>query len=40
MKEAIKEAILEGLITNNYQDAQAFMMRKASELGLNPQIDT
>ncbi len=40
LKEAIKEAILEGLITNNYHDAQAFMMRKASELGLNPQIDT
>ena len=36
IKDAIKEAILEGEINNNYSDAYNFMLKKAAELGLNP----
>ncbi|MBC7567855.1 MAG: HD domain-containing protein [Pedobacter sp.] len=36
IKNAIREAILEGEITNNYDEALAFMMKKADELGLHP----
>jgi poly(A) polymerase len=36
IKNAIREAILEGEITNNYDEALAFMMKKAQELGLHP----
>ena len=35
IKNAIKEAILEGTIQNNYDQAYALMMEKAEELGLN-----
>ncbi len=35
IKEAIKEAILEGDIQNNYEAAREFMLKKGSELGLN-----
>jgi poly(A) polymerase len=35
IKNAIREAILEGEITNNYDEALAFMMKKAGELGLH-----
>ena len=34
IKNAIKEAILEGEIHNRYDEAYAFMLKKADELGL------
>lgn len=34
LKEAIKEAILEGDIKNDYDEAYAFMLKKAKEIGL------
>jgi len=34
IKDAIKEAILDGKIANNYDDAYKFMQQKATELGL------
>ena len=36
IKTAIREAILEGEIKNNYNDALAFMMEKGKEMGLKP----
>jgi tRNA nucleotidyltransferase (CCA-adding enzyme) len=34
LKEAIKEAILEGEIANDYNEAYAFMLKRAERLGL------
>ena len=35
IKNAIREAILEGDISNNYEEAYAFMLEQGKELGLN-----
>jgi poly(A) polymerase len=36
IKDAIKEAILDGEIHNNFEEAYAFMLKKATEMGLIP----
>jgi poly(A) polymerase len=37
IKNAIKDAILDGVIQNNYEEAYEFMLKKGRELGLSPQ---
>lgn len=39
IKEAIKEAILEGEIPNQYQEAYEFMLKRGKKLGLTPVKD-
>ena len=34
LKEAVKEAILDGIIGNNFEEADVFMRQKAAEMGL------
>ena len=36
IKNAIREAILEGEIKNDYQEAFDFMLNQAKQMGLNP----
>ena len=36
IKDAIRDAILDGIIPNNYEDAYHFMLEKAAELNLQP----
>lgn len=36
LKSAIKDAILDGIIQNNYDDAYAYMLEKAEKMGLKP----
>ena len=36
LKDAIKDAILDGEIENNYDDAYQFLIIKAAEIGLKP----
>ena len=35
LKEAVKEAILDGVIGNNFEEADAYMRRVAADIGLN-----
>lgn len=39
IKDAIKEAILDGDIKNNYHEAYSYMLKKGSEIGLKPVTD-
>lgn len=36
LKEAVKEAVLDGVIGNSFEEADRYMREKASELGLSP----
>ena len=35
LKEYVKEAILDGIIGNNFEEADALMKSKAAEIGLS-----
>ena len=36
IKDALKEAMLDGIIPNTFDAAYAFMLQKAKEIGLEP----
>ena len=36
IKNAIKEAILDGIIGNNYEEARTYMFKVAEEMGIPP----
>jgi tRNA nucleotidyltransferase (CCA-adding enzyme) len=38
IKDSIKEAILDGKIANNYEEAYDFMLQKAEKLGLRKSL--
>lgn len=40
IKNAIKDAILDGVISNNFEEAYELMMKKAAEMGLKPMDNT
>lgn len=40
IKNAIKEAILDGIIHNNYDEAKEYMFKVAAELGVSPAIQS
>ena len=39
IKSAIKDAILDGIIPNEYEPARAYMLEKAAKMGLKPRAD-
>lgn len=38
IKNAIREAIIDGALANNYEEAYAYMIKKGKELGLTPKL--
>jgi poly(A) polymerase len=36
LKKAIKDAILDGIIRNDKEEARKYLLKKAKEIGLNP----
>jgi hypothetical protein len=38
IKDAIREAILDGVIENNYNAAYQYMLQKGAEIGLQPVV--